>query len=448
MGKRKLWTITAVFVSIIISLVLFYNLKLQQNEKIIGNISIEGIHVGGISTEEAALRLRPKVDQILKKKVIFKCLDREFSAFFSEAGVEVDVNGALEQALQWGNKNNSLLLNNKKEYSLKIPLLLNEKTARRYLEKIAAEVNRSPVEARYILKNGKPLITPSTLGQRVDVEATIEGFRRTLKNKKNTSKNILTVPVVARTVEPKVKTEDLKKRKINVLRGTCTTEFNEKLSNRVNNIAAAAEAINGKVIPPRSTFSFNDTVGPRTEENGFEEALVIIENEFVEGIGGGVCQVSTTLYNAALKANLGIEERFRHSKLINYVPPGLDAAVAFGLLDLKLSNKSDGYMVINAQVNNNSITVNIFGEAGTWPKVEVKHYIEKTIQPKTVYKYDPEIEEGKEFVEQEGKVGYITRVERICTLEGKIISHEIISEDKYPAEPKIILKGIKKKKSN
>ncbi|NLO90272.1 MAG: hypothetical protein GX088_08145 [Clostridia bacterium] len=447
MGKRKWWAITAVFVCIIIGLVLLYNLKLQQNEKIIGNISIEGIQVCGMSKEEAALKLRSKGEEILKKKVIFKCLDREFSASFSEAGVEVDVSGALEQALQWGKKNNTLLLNNKKEYSLKIPLRLNEKTARGYFEKIAAEVNRSPVEAKYIIKNGKYSIIPSTLGQRIDIEATMEGFCRIL-NTKYTSGSILTVPIVVRTVEPKVKTEDLTKRKINVLRGTFTTEFNEKLSTRVKNIAAAAEAINGKVIPPGSTFSFNDTVGPRTEENGYEEALVIIENEFVAGIGGGVCQVSTTLYNAALKANLGIEERFRHSKLINYAPPGLDAAVAYGLLDLKLSNKSENFMVINAQVNNNSITINIFGEAGIWPKVEIKHYIEKTIQPERIYKYDPEIEEGKEFVEQEGKVGYITRVERICTLGEKIISHEIISEDKYPAEPEIILKGIKKKKSN
>jgi len=425
--------------------------KVNQNERIVieKNVSIEGIYVGGLTVEEAVKRLQSKREQILKKKVIFKCLGREFSCFFKEAGIEVDINGAVEQALRLRKKSSSLLIRDgKKEYVLKLPLVLNKKTAGKYLEKIAAEINHNPVDARYFLNNGKPKVLYSSSGRRVDIEATIEYFQKILNSTDSESKKSLIIPVIVDTVEPRVKTKDIEDKKINVLRGTYTTKFNERFSSRVNNIAAAAEAINGVVIPPGFTFSFNETVGPRTEENGYEEALVIVKNEFVEGVGGGVCQASTTLYNAALRANLDIKERYKHSKLVNYVPPGLDAAVAFGFLDLKLSNNTESYLVINAQVENNSLTINIFGEAGIWPKVKIRHYIMETIKPKTVYEYDPEMEEGKEFVEQEGKVGYITRVERICTFGNKIITREIISEDKYSAEPKVILKGIKKKKSN
>jgi len=440
-------TAVVIFVAVLLMVLDFAN----GEPKIIGRVTVEGIRVGGMSPGEAAGQLEPRVEKILEKQVCLQYGKEKWTAKFSEVGVEVNLNETIQEAVKLGRTGTvfqrirQLLLLTTGEYTLEMPLVVNDDTFRSFLKKIALEINKAPRDARYLIKKGTVRIIPSVAGQKVNVDVALNNFKNALQEYDPELTDEITIPLAVDKIQPAVKTEDLREVKIDTLRGSYTTKFNSDHTKRVKNIITAAKALNGKVIPPGSVFSFNESVGPRTKKAGFEEALIIVEKEFVEGLGGGVCQVSTTLYNAALRANMGILERTKHSRLVGYVPVGLDAAVAYGLLDLKLVNKSEKFMVISTETGNDYLTVKILGEAGPWPQVKINRIIEETLQPKTVYEDDPEIGKGKEFVKQEGKSGYRTRVERICTQNGKMISREIVSEDIYPPRPQVILRGIKEK---
>lgn len=139
-----------------------------------------------------------------------------------------------------------------------------------------------------------------------------------------------------------------------------TTYFNSSLINRTENIRLAAKALDGKRLAPRELFSFNKSVGERTAEKGYKEALIIEGDVFTPGLGGGVCQVSSTLYNAVLLAHLEILERHRHSLPISYVPPGQDATVAWPDLDFKFQNSTEDYLLIRSFIEGDTLTFKLY----------------------------------------------------------------------------------------
>ncbi len=142
-----------------------------------------------------------------------------------------------------------------------------------------------------------------------------------------------------------------------------STRFDSTLVNRTENIRLAAKALDGKVLAPGERFSFNESVGRRTAEAGYREALIIDGNKFTLGLGGGVCQVSSNLYNAVILAHLEILERHRHSLLVDYVPPGQDATVSFPSLDFSFRNSTDAYLLIRSLVKGNILTFQLYRQA-------------------------------------------------------------------------------------
>lgn len=162
--------------------------------------------------------------------------------------------------------------------------------------------------------------------------------------------------------------------------GKFTTSFDNSGENRRYNIALAAKRINGVFIESGEAFSFNKVVGERTEKNGFKNAKIIEEGKFTEGIGGGVCQVSTTVYNAAINAGLRIKEYHPHSLAVSYVKPSFDAMVSYGYADLKIVNPTKNPFYIKAYVKNSSVTVEFYGENSgyTYKRVSV---VTETVEP-------------------------------------------------------------------
>ena len=140
-----------------------------------------------------------------------------------------------------------------------------------------------------------------------------------------------------------------------------TTYFNQNEGGRCENIAIAASLIDGVILQPYGEFSFNQTVGKRTEEAGFKQAKIIVNGEYVIGVGGGVCQVSTTLYNAALKSGLTVTEFHPHSLRVAYVSPSRDAMVS-NCSDLKFSNPHPFAVYLSAQVEKGSVNITFFGK--------------------------------------------------------------------------------------
>ena len=132
-------------------------------------------------------------------------------------------------------------------------------------------------------------------------------------------------------------------------------------SNRVFNIQRASNSIDNKLVLPGETFSFNSTTGPRSLKAGYKEATVIMNGEFVPGEGGGVCQVSSTLYNTLLDSKISIVERHSHSLPISYVPPNKDATVAFNVLDLKFKNNYNSPVYIKSSVAGDTLIITLYG---------------------------------------------------------------------------------------
>ena len=139
-----------------------------------------------------------------------------------------------------------------------------------------------------------------------------------------------------------------------------STHFDSNLVNRTVNIRLAAKALDGKILAPGKRFSFNESVGKRTTEAGFKEATIIEGNTYIAGIGGGICQVSSNLYNAVLLAHLEIIERHSHSLPVDYVPLGKDATVSFPVLDFKFRNSTDAYIQIRCIVKDNTLTIKLY----------------------------------------------------------------------------------------
>ena len=222
------------------------------------------------------------------------------------------------------------------------------------------------------------------------------------------------------------------------------TKFNEQQLNRSQNIKIATTKINGTVVLPGEIFSYNDTVGYRTETDGFKLAPMYIGGKLVDGIGGGVCQVSSTLYNAVLCANLEVMERKSHQFLPAYIEVGRDATVADGYIDLKFKNTRKYPIKIICSAQNGVVKVKIYGrKQDTEYDIKIQTVLKEVKPYKIIYEYNRNVKKGENIVAQKGKNGYECKVYKVISLNGEIISKSLISTDTYNVMNEIIIIGTK-----
>lgn len=187
------------------------------------------------------------------------------------------------------------------------------------------------------------------------------------------------------------------------LRGEFTTYFTYSTPDRKSNVRLAASKIDGTILASGEEFSFNKVVGKRTEENGYKNAIIIKDGTFLEGVGGGVCQVSTTLYNAALLSGLEITEYHPHSLAVSYVDKSFDAMVTDGWADLKFINNTSGFIFIRAYCTDDSVTFKIQGI-----ELEEKYFLESVIEEEINFEKEQIIDKNAKssFIKTFGKKGY------------------------------------------
>ena len=225
---------------------------------------------------------------------------------------------------------------------------------------------------------------------------------------------------------------------------TFTTRYDVSDVNRTTNLQIACQKINGKVILSGETFSYNKTLGPRTTAAGYRNGKVYEGGEVVDGIGGGICQISSTLYNTVLMSNLEIVERKNHQFVTSYLPAGRDATVVYGLIDFKFKNTRKYPVKITASAKNGIATVSLYGM-----KEENEYtfsFSTKTVASipfSTKYEEDPNLPIGTEKIRQKGANGLKTETYITKMLNGKVISTTLLSKDTYDAMAKIIVKGAK-----
>ena len=302
------------------------------------------------------------------------------------------------------------------------------------LEKIHTEIYKEPQDA-YIIQN-PVTVHPNING--VDFAITMDEAKELLKEDKEEYTIPLKITIAEKTLS------DLGAEAFPNELGSYSTKFNVSNSNRNNNIKLATNKINGTIILPGETFSYNQTVGKRTIQAGFKEAGAYAGGQVVQEVGGGICQVSSTLYNAVLYANLEIVERSNHHFETSYVAASRDATVSWGTLDFKFKNNRKYPIKVVATCKNGVVSVGIYGIK---EEVEYEVIIQSkklsTVYRETKYENDNSIESGKEVVVQNGHEGCISEAYKIVRLNGETVSSTLLSRDKYYALDRIIKIGTK-----
>lgn len=386
---------------------------------------------------------------------------------------------------------------------INVNMTINEETAKKTIEDIGKNITGAVVEPDYYIENDKLIITKGKEGLKVDTESLMDKIKNNLEDI-NINQEYIDIPVTNKVpdeidiekiyeevhkevqdayytkdpftihpevegvdfnleeakailqedkeeyviqltiTKPKVTTAQIGSEAFPDLLATYTTRYDASDTNRTTNLRIACQKINEKVVLPGETFSYNKTLGERSIATGYKNAKVYENGEVVDGIGGGICQISSTLYNAVLMSNLEVTERSNHQFVTSYTPAGRDATVVYGQTDFKFKNTRTYAIKIKASISGGIATVSIYGI-----KEENEYTVTfstKTIStiPYTVkYVDDSSLAVGKEKVKQKGANGIITETYIIKSLNGKVISTQLLSKDTYNAMQRIILRGTK-----
>lgn len=316
--------------------------------------------------------------------------------------------------------------------------VINKEPDKIDLEKIHSEIYKEAQDA-YITQ--EPLtVHPNVNG--IDFAISMEDAKKLLEEDKEEYSIPLKITIADKTVN------DLGEDAFPNVLGTFTTRYDASNKNRSNNISLASEKIDGTVIMPGETFSYNQTVGKRTIDAGYKEAGAYAGGKVVQEVGGGICQVSSTLYNAVLYANLEIVDRSNHYFETSYVDPGRDATVSWGSVDFKFKNNRKYPIKIEAISKNgvNKMSIKGIKEEKEY-EVIIQSKVTSIIQKNVKYKEDHSLDSAVEQVEQEGHNGCTSKTYKILKLNGAIVSTEEISADYYHALDKIVIKGTNQSKT-
>lgn len=305
-------------------------------------------------------------------------------------------------------------------------------------------LNREPVNAQFIKTSRTTYeIKSHEMGRKIDSDK-LKEILNYVEHRDTQEYEEIVLPV--EFIEPEITDEELKAQLFRDTIGSYTTYFRTDTQNNINrghNIELAAKSIDGTILLPGEEFSFNKIVGPRTPQNGYRIAHVFVEGQIRDGTGGGVCQVSTTLYNAVLRSNLEILERHNHMFTVGYVPLGLDAAVSYGYADLVFKNTTGYPLIIYANVSNNTLSIRI-RSTNDYPGLKVK-LATKTISstPRTVqFIDDPSLPLGTTIISENGMDGYIVDT-YIKVYNGDVlIREEKLHRSVYQMLPRKVIRGV------
>ena len=307
------------------------------------------------------------------------------------------------------------------------------------IEKIRNEIYKEPQNASVSKdkETGKTQVNTHVNG--VDFDISIEEAKKIIAE----DKEEYVIPL--KIIVPDKTLSDLGEEAFPDKLSEYSTIFDSSNRNRSNNLAISAEKIDGTIIMPGETFSYNQTVGERTIAAGYKEAGAYAGGKVVQDVGGGICQTSSTLYNAALLANLEIVDRSNHQFLTSYVDASRDATVAWGSIDFQFKNTRTYPIKIEASAKNGVCEMAIYGikedkEYEVVIESEVLSYIPFT----TKYENDDSLEEGEEVIEQSGYTGCTSEAYKILKLNGKVVSKTLLSKDTYDPMTRIIRRGTKK----
>jgi vancomycin resistance protein YoaR len=301
----------------------------------------------------------------------------------------------------------------------------------------------NPVDAtRRITGDDRVVYTPEKSSFEVDwtgLELLLLAAAPTRVNHLNTlQENGIKLEVPLSVLQPDISLKALKEQGIERKIMQFSTSLGVSGPGRTYNVESAAKAVNGTVLPPGAIFDYGKAIEKAKKEYGFREAPVIVNGKLQAGIGGGICQVSSTLYNAALRTGLEIVERRNHSLPVNYLPKGQDATFAEGYINFRFRNTTGKYLVIQAAVQGRTLTVKLFGTFPQNVSYKVHSQIVEVLPPVDKYINDSSLARGSSRVIQNGKTGYVVETYMTKYVDGKSSEVNKLSRDIYYAQKRLI----------
>jgi len=373
----------------------------------------------------------------LKNDLIHFCVETEDKAnvfAFNDdyTSVTVDVS-KIEEIMSVEQTMDNVLKNVENDVYDKVSPVMIKKTDKNFAEELYSRLTRPAKDASVGMNEDESTyVIPEIVGITADKTEFLKLF--------NENNGVFTMEVQPQF--PQVRTKDLDIKFYQDVLGTYTSAYDVGLVNRTKNLTLAANLVNGTVIMPGKTFSYNRVVGKRSYDRGFVDATVYTGEGTEEGVGGGICQVSSTIYCAQLRANLKTVARTNHSYTVVYVPLGQDATVVYGALDYIFENDTNYPIRIDAYASGGYLTVKIMGtkvdKSLTYDVISVTN---STIGIPEVQKETPDLPVGTTEVKQKGQTGAVVSTYKIYYKDGVEQKREFVGKSKYIAMNKIVLVG-------
>lgn len=491
------------FLSVIFSLI---NIG---NDKILKGVRIGNIDVSNLSMEEATNKVNTYYKETTLSEISAKYEEIEESINIEQLNPSIDTDKMVKEAMIIGKSGNiikdnyqilfTLLFKNKLKYYVK----LDEKEINKKIEELNSKLPGALQKTNYYIEDDNLIIIKGKKGIEINKEEFIKKINETIekeerqfeipvensmpeeidiekiykeiyKEAKNAyieekptqvhaqvngidfaisleqAKQILSEEkeeyvIPLKITIPEVTLDDLSKEAFPQILGTFTTTYSASNENRETNLKLSSEKINGTIIMPGETFSYNKIVGERTIAKGYKEAAVYSGGKVINGIGGGICQLSSTLYNAVVYANLEIVSRSNHMFLTSYVTAGRDATVSWGTLDFAFKNTRKYPIKVVSIVKNGLVTIEIQGlKEEKEYEVVIENKVTEVIPYQVKYVKDNQLEEGETEIVQYGANGAKSITYKVLKYNGNVVSREILSTDTYSALERIIKIGNKK----
>lgn len=420
----------------------------QFNELFAPNVFIETIDVGGLTKEEARAKVEAAIDEELQqRKLVITGGSEDVVIDLKALGMTSNLEEVLEEAFKVGHEGNMLdtyrYFRNTEELprTFEMNAGFDEALLVKVLESQASKFKLEPQNATMIRKNKQFIIQKEANGHQLDVQETAKEALKQLEDKQD---QVITVGAQFIDVKAQYTEEDFKASQNAI--ASFATSYNNADPNRNENLAVAAANIS-RVLYPDEVFLLSEQLEPITYEAGYRSSKVIVQGKLEEGIGGGVCQVASTLYNAVLLTELEIVQRQNHSLAVSYVPLGRDATYATDVIDFKFKNNTGYPILIDSYCENNQVYVNIYGHETAKSPYEIKftsELIEVIPPPETKYIEDDTLSEGTEIIETTALEGKRVKLYKMRYKDGQLVDKVVENTSTYRARAAVIRRGSKK----
>jgi len=419
--------------------VLSATISFGRGDRICKGVSVSGVSVGGLTKAQASSLLRAWAREKLSRTIALTALDKRWTGTPAAFGARIDWRGAVDNAFAVGRSGNifqkaaCVVFAGGGSKAIEARTLIDPSQAKRAFAKVGRAVNRPHKDARMRVDNNHLVVSQDECGIKLNEDRAVGAMARALQ----TGDSIITLPV--ETDAPDVIAGDASG--IDTLLARFTTTFNPGKVGRTHNLTLAARSLSGVILKPGDEFSVNRTVGQRLVERGFRTAQIFVKGKLEDGIGGGVCQVSSTLYNSVLLAALKVKERHPHSRTVPYVRPGRDATVAYPARDFRFENSNPSAICVITRVGGTRLTVEIYGSAQDKKSIQVYTSGAKRTGAGQTTVVDSSLKPGQKKTVDKGASGVsVTVFRKILNTDGSATT-EIVSRDRYVAQNAVVAVG-------